>query len=483
MLAISRCILFLLSLNIFLICGCGGVTTTNNTNAPGNTNSSVLVFSDIHFNPFYDPTLVQALVDADVSEWARIFQSSKTTAPSAWGTDTNYPLLKLALSGIRQNLGASPLVVYTGDILGHGIPQSYYTYLNGTKNPRDLADVAAMKVFTGKTVAFVMGQVRASVGNIPVMFAVGNSDSYSGYGPNGPDSSLSQDSRFLPDTAELYYSYFLNGAADHQKFLSTFTTGGYYSAEPPGTRLMVIGLNTVIYSPGIPGNNDSTVHSQLAWLDARLASATTAGKKVWLLMHVPPGADTATTARSIDNNGQIANATMMWKPADQASFLKTLAKYPGVIALTLAGHTHMDEYRILSPADVTCVIPAISPVFGNNPAFKVFTYSRDTLQPVDFRSQNYELASHPSQFDNFYTFSAAYSTHGLLNDSLAHLFPELTANTTKQALYRGRYRSQEADSTPATNTASPITTANWPVFFCGIGKMEQQAFLDCVNSY
>ena len=85
-----------------------------------------------------------------------------------------------------------------------------------------------------------MEQVRSSVGNIPVMFAVGNSDSYTGLGP---------DSSFLSNTAELYYTNFLNGTVDHQTFLNTFTSGGYYSAEPPGTNLMVIGLNTFEFSP------------------------------------------------------------------------------------------------------------------------------------------------------------------------------------------------------------------------------------------
>ena len=39
-----------------------------------------------------------------------------------------------------------------------------------------------------------------------------------------------------------------------------------------------------------PSNNDSAVYTELGWLDATLASAQAAGQKVWLLMHVPPGA-------------------------------------------------------------------------------------------------------------------------------------------------------------------------------------------------
>jgi hypothetical protein len=326
-----------------------------------------------------------------------------------------------------------------------------------------------------------MQQVRSSVGNIPVMFAVGNSDSYSGYGPGYPDSS------FLPNTAELFYTKFLNGSADHQEFLTTFQSGGYYSAEPPGSNMMVIGLNTIIFSPLVTGDNDSTVNTELAWLDSRLASAKAEGKKVWLLMHAPPGADLATTANHVDNNGHLdkTSATMMWKPDYQASFRQIFSKYPDLITLMLAGHTHMDEYRIPSSSDLLEITPGISPYFGNNPAFKVFTFANDTFKPIDYRSLNYDLATMPTpgQFNSYYTFSAAYSAAGLLDHSLAQLFPALVTNKAKQALYRGYYFSGHNYSIPITNLNLPITDTNWPILCCGIGRMEQQELIDAVNSY
>ncbi|MBF0476024.1 MAG: hypothetical protein HQK59_09365 [Deltaproteobacteria bacterium] len=460
-------LLFALTL-LLQLAGCGSDTDTTN-------NFPAVVFSDVHFNPYYDPSLFQALNSADVGQWANIFKTSRLTSPSTWGSDTNYPSLVLALSSIKQNLGASPLILFTGDILGHYMPQLFYTYLNGTQNPRDDSDVAAMKVFTDKTVAFVMDQVKSSVGNIPVMFAIGNGDSYTGYGP---------DSSFLADTAELYYTKFVNGTVDHQAFLNTFKAGGYYSAEPLGTNMMVIGLNTILFSPSVPGNNDSAVATELAWLASTLAAAKAEGKTVWLLMHVPPGADIGSTAKLVDNNGHLTSATMMWKPAYQTGFLQIVAKYPGIISLTLAGHTHMDEYRILPTSDVLEITPGISPVFGNNPAFKVFTFSKDTFKPNDYSTLNYDLAAMPVQFNNYYTFSAAYSMKGPLDASLTQLFPALVTNSAKQALYRGYYYTGHNSPTSATDTSSnPITNKNWPVYWSGIGRMDQQALIDSVNSY
>jgi hypothetical protein len=460
-------LVFLTCLLIFSLTGCTG--TGNGTNTTNNF--TVVVFSDVHFNPFYDPNLFPALVAAEPTEWANIFKTSTITTPSTWGNDTNYPLLILALSNIRQNLGASPLIIFTGDILGHRFSQMFYALYYGSQGVPAVPDataVTAMETFADKTVDFFTEQVRSAVGNIPVMFAVGNNDSYEDHGP---------DSTFLANTAEYFYTNFLNGTVDHQAFLDTFKKGGYYSAEPPGTNLLVIELNTVPFSPSYPvGDTSNAVAAELAWFDSQLAQAKAAGKKVWLLIHIPPGADIYSTAQSVDNNGHIATATMMWMQDYQASFLKILSKYPGIITLMLAGHTHMDEYRIQSSSDVIEITPSISPRSGNDPAFRVFTFSPGTFKPIDYRALYYDLSTNPEQFNSYYTFSTAYAMHGLLGGSLAQLFPALVTDNARQALYRGDYFSGH-------NSPAYITDTNWPVFWCGIGNMEQQEFINCVNAY
>ena len=306
-------------------------------------------------------------------------------------------MLALALSSIKQNLGASPLIIFTGDILGHDFPKTFFELYYGNlgvpvpDNDAILADVAAiaaMEAFADKTVAFFMGQVRSTVGDIPVMFAVGNADSYLGALP---------EPSYLSNTAELYYTQFLNSTVDHQTFINTFTSGGYYSAEPAGTNLMVIGLNSVMFNYDFGDTLKSDVDAELTWFDLQLAQAKAAGKKVWLLMHIPPGADKYSTAQNnVDANGHLTTATMMWNQDYQARFLQILSNYPGTIALTLAAHTHMDEYRIMSPNNVLEITPGITPYFGNNPAFRVFTFSPYTLKPADYSTLNCDLATTPN---------------------------------------------------------------------------------------
>ncbi len=458
----ARYTLFLVLAVLSLSCGCAIGTNPSNT-------FRAVVFSDIHFNPFYDPSLCPRLASTDPAAWASIFQTSRITAPSPWGQDTNYPLLVLALAGIKQNAAATPLMIYTGDLLGHNFSTLFYQYC-ATSDP------AAMQAFADKTVAFVMQQVRSAAGNIPVVFAVGNSDSYTGLGP---------DSTFLSNTADLFYTDFLNSSTDRQAFLASFTSGGYYSAEPIGANLMVIGLNTNPFAP--QSSEESAVLAELSWLDSTLATAQAGGKKVWLLMHIPPGANTVATAatpQAFGSNGQLVAPVMMWVKDDQARLMRILSKYPGLITLVLAAHTHMDEFRILSPDNVLDITPAISPYFGDDPAFRVFTFAQDTFAPANYRSLNYDLATLPARFEDYYTFSQAYSMPGLLDSSWPQLYPELATNSAKQALYIRQYNSGNNSLQSGTQTSwNPITKTNWPIFYCGIGKMSELEFTDCVNSY
>src|ERR1035438_7278117 len=108
--------------------------------------------------------------------------------------------------------------------------------------------------------------------------------------------------------------------------------------------LMIVALNTFALSPGITVDPTMITH-QFAWFDAKLAKAKAAGKKVWLLMHAPPGAVEGTTGGAANDNAQITAATMMWVDSNQDTFMGIIEKYPGVIVMSLAGHTHMDEFR------------------------------------------------------------------------------------------------------------------------------------------
>jgi hypothetical protein len=461
--------------------GCSGVSGGNGS--AGSDNLPVLVFSDVHFQPYIDPflpnsvnpnltpenvqlnaALVTQLVAADTSEWPAIFEgtlNAKNIAPSLPFSDTNYALLKLALASITQNLGKCPAVIFTGDFLGHGLDQLYSHYLLNAQ-PGDA------NTFVDKTLTFVLQQIRAAVGAVPVYFALGNCDSYTGYGP---------DSTFLASNAQQLYTLALNGAGNQADVIGSIQNGGYYSVEPAEMNLMIIALNTFALSPNI-AVEQAMIPGQFTWFEGKLAEAKAAGKKVWLLMHAPPGAVESTTGQqpNDNDNGQIAAATMMWAENYQEQFMGIIEQYPGVIAMSLAGHTHMDEFRLMSPGNALAITAGISPFFGNNPAYKIFILDGMSLAPTDYTAVNCNLLATPSQFNNFYTFSQAYALEGPLATSLTELYPALIESNAAKLQYQGAFFS-------GNNTSSPITSLNWPVYWCGIGYMDETEFFAAVNAF
>jgi sphingomyelin phosphodiesterase acid-like 3 len=441
----------------------------------------VVTLADLHFNPLYDPTLYSALMAAEPSQWATIYQGSKIKNPAAAGTDTNYPLLVLTLKSLKQKTVASPVVLFTGDMLGHNIPPMFYTlYYKTAQYPTpSSAAVAAMQQFIDKTVAFVAAQVRASAGDAPVIFAVGNIDTYGvGLGP---------DSTFLTNNAQTFYTQFLGNSVDQEAFIGTFTTDGYYSAQPLGSTLRVLGLNTNSFVAGVPSNSEAD--PELEWLNAQLEAAQAAGQKVWILMHVPPGANSQSTAQNAAKAGtpdQVNESTtaMMWDSHYEAIFMQTLANYPGVVTLMLAGHTHMDEYRILPTGHILEQLPGISPCFGNNPAFKVLTVKKDTLTATDYDSFYYDLSRRPDQFERLYQLSATYGWQVSLDSSLRWLYPQLVGNKVVRGEYVYYYASGSIALIPATKTPwNPINSPDWPIFACTISTLDEPDYIDCVNTY
>ena len=196
--------------NIVWVLGCGGAKTAPVTPVVTPSTYTVVAISDIHFNPLANPALFPQLVAQPASQWQSIFaadQSANPISPATFGADTNYPALVLALAALKQNLGSSPVVLFSGDMLGHDLSQCFYELYTASTLPAQLnpatcpvilrrprAETAAMQSFLDKTVAFVSMQIRANVGNVPVIFVPGNIDTYSIYG-TGPDAQFLQTTR------------------------------------------------------------------------------------------------------------------------------------------------------------------------------------------------------------------------------------------------------------------------------------------------
>ena len=316
------------------------------------------------------------------------FENSSVTDLSSWGQETNYPLLKRTLEAAGQSVGEGQAVIFDGDILAHKFPETFFQ-LYGEEDPE------ALRSFVYKSMVFFSAQVRERLGNVPVMFTLGNNDSYAG------DYLLVPGGAFLTDTAELFYNTFLLGQADWETYFSTYSTGGYFVAAPPGAKVLFVCLNSVLFSnhrsEECTDEADNVPGRQLDWLEQVLEKARGNGKKVFLVTHIPTGMSIYSTVRTyMDANGKISDAEVFWKESCQSRFLDICRRYASVIEAIFNGHTHMDEYRLILDRDgdaykAAIVTPAVSPQYGNNPAFKVLTLRGEDWKPLDYRFVSCDL--------------------------------------------------------------------------------------------
>lgn len=455
-------LLLILTLIFGLAAGC----TFGSSGFHITSSESFVAITDIHFTPFYDPEIFDALVRAEAEDWSTIFSSSSIKTIPSWGQETNYPLLVKTLDSASLAVDSDPFLIFLGDILAHNFREQFFA-LFGSENEE------ALRTFVFKTFRFIMLQFRERFDSAPVFFVLGNNDSYAG------DYSLVTGGRFLDDTAEPFYDLLLKEVADPAEFFTTYKEGGYYSALPRGEKVMFICLNTVLFSTHRPLADEGW--EQLEWLEQTLARAEAEGRIVWLLSHIPPGPDVYdTVSRYMDETGHISEVGLMWNREYLDRFLEITARYQNIIKISFGGHTHMEEYRMsfsneIEPDLLMIINPAVTPLFGNNPAYRVFNMDADDWELLDYRTEAIALQNHAQDYETLYVFSQAYGSVTPLAVALSALYPELFSDRAKEDSFRRFYYAGH-------NEASNIKDLNWPAYRCAVGNMNPDGYMDCVNS-
>ena len=249
--------------------------------APAAFAAPVLNLSDVHFDPFADPSLVNELAAAPAVEWESILLRSGS-AVATWGEETNAALLDSALGAMRAASPQPALMFFTGDVLAHKFEEKYLDYTGDDSR-------AGLRSFIYKTMDYVISKVADAFPGVPIYYILGNNDAYDG------DYAVAPEGAFLSDMGELLADRFLQSQDDRLQFLPTFTQGGYYSLALPGdSPTRVIGLNSTFFSveydePDETSPGYDPAWQELGWLEDQLETARAQGERVWLLSHIPPG--------------------------------------------------------------------------------------------------------------------------------------------------------------------------------------------------
>ncbi|CAN5407661.1 hypothetical protein BH09BAC6_BH09BAC6_12240 [soil metagenome] len=431
---------------------------------PGN----IISVSDIHFDPFYDPSLMSKLITSDYKLWPGIFGSSTITQFSPYKSDSNFPLFKSALAAMQQQNPGPGFIVITGDFLCHDFTGQYGQY--GSAYPD------SMKSFTAKTIKFMAMLFDQYFPKTVVLPVLGNNDSYCG------DYMIEPAGPFLNMFAKAWVPLQRNNSpAADINFVNAFSKGGYYTFPIPGSPGgMLVLLNTVFFSKkyvnycgSMPGN---PAGDELTWLGGIFKQNKVIKSKLWLVCHIPPGIDAYLSSQP--GQGSCAqNIHAMWKDSSNKVFLDLVTKNAAFIHAGFAGHTHMDDFRVFynkagTPVSFLHITPAISPYFGNNPGFQLVSYNKTSFNLLNSQTYYLNLNNSNPAWAFEYNFNTTYGISGINPLTLDQVRKKLSSGT----VYLNKYIGYYDVSNPSLNG---INSGNWKAFWCTTGNLSKASFAGC----
>lgn len=343
-----------------------------------------IALSDIHFDPFatcrfYSSScdVVNELQRSDAKQWSVIFEKYEKNPQINYFTDTNYSLLKISLAEVKQVTAQNKpdFMIILGDFLAHDFYKKFKKYAHHNSKQE-------YKRFVKKTLEYLTIEINAIDPMINVYPVLGNNDSYTGnykVVPNG---------LFLREISQVW-SLFIKDKTNLQRFHNDFKTGGYYAIRLSDKHYRIIILNTVLFSD--KSQNAAVKEAavqQLAWLKTQLAEAKQNNEWVIIAYHIPVGIDIFKTFHF-----GFSMSKEFWMPEYNRSYENILRQYPTVVSGILAGHVHTDAFQsLISKARVPVIfIPSISPIYGNNPGFKIISYTEDHFKLDNICMYDYPL--------------------------------------------------------------------------------------------
>lgn len=409
-----------------------------------------LLISDIHFDPLENKSAVKKLMASPPGEWAAILSAEVPSAPR--GSDSNYRLFREVL-GAAAGKGPYDYVIFQGDGLRHRFREALLA-AGGTDDD--------LPLFSVNTERFVLRTLQETL-QTSVVGAIGNNDSGCGdYRMDPGDSFLEALSAELPA---------LSTSPDAK---SSFLAGGYYSIpNPKVSHQDLIVLNSVLWSPkyrpcksisGDPG------WQELDWLATKLEAAKRNSRSTLLVMHIPPGADVNASL------GKCAE-TPFWNSRYLTRFSEILQEFPGVVRIGFAGHSHRDDFRLVttpngSPQFPIRITSSVSPIYGNDPEFSVMSYDPKTGNVSDFTTYSLALSLPKPVWRAGSSFVKTYGIQTFDAEDVAALAARILARDSKLEL---AYEEHYAMGAPGAVTLGALR-----YYGCALTTLSEMDYQTCV---
>lgn len=429
--------------------------------------SDVLVLTDIHFDPFADRVLAEALAEAPAEEWPGILDRGGERM-SSYSEDTDWNLLRASLDELQAQKKPD-VVLIAGDFLAHNFRTAFDASVGAH-------DDAAYRRFVVKTMRFLALELEHALPQTPILPALGNNDSDCG------DYGIRPGGAFLADT-EAIIAGMIGSAAGENFARSWMALGSYALDDPAQPDFRVIALNNVYFSThyrnSCGGEGDGNpARATLAWLSRALADAAAGQRKVILLYHIPPGIDAFATAR---HAACPATPVPLLAQPYAGELHALMRRYHDTIVADIAGHLHTDGFRILRNGDklfgFVMIAPAISPIISQNPSFRRFTLGADgaisAVQTFYLANLGDAVAGAAPQWRAEASFEQSWNLARFDAASLEMLYHRLGTSEAAQQRWIQSYGVQG----PAS---AAVTLQNFSVYRCSVGSDQSSDFARCL---
>lgn len=429
-----------------------------------------LNFSDLHFDPFYDSTIVTELINSDFTEWENIFLNSKVQKINIYKSDSNFPLFKSSMEEMSSRIPDPDFIIITGDFMGHDFSNEYIKF-SGINNTDSIYS------FKAKTIKFITSYILKYYPHTLIFPSIGNNDDFCG------NYKITPEGDFLKLISELWEPLVNTAGSNNENFREDFSKGGYCILNFPGiSNFKMILLNTIYFSPKYLNQCGDTLTDpgmeELQWLDSVLQQNTKPGFKVMLSYHIPPGADIYGTIHGKgDCREKIFTA---WKEEYSEPFIRIINKYSNVISSQFAGHFHRDDFRVfydrLDPVSFIHITPSISPIYDTNPSYQIFYYDRSESGIALTNYETYylkDIETDEPYWTFEYDFNKSYEVSSVTPASM-HSVSEKIFNDEK---YKNRYIEYY---TSMNNAMTEKDMSSWRYNWCGLGHLTKNDYAQCM---
>lgn len=431
-----------------------------------------LNFSDLHFDPFYDSTIVDELVNSDYTEWESIFLNSNVQKVNLYKSDSNFPLFRSSMEEMSTRIPDPDFIIITGDFMGHDFSVEYEKF-TGINN------IDSLYEFKAKTIRFITSYILKFYPQTLIFPSVGNNDDFCG------NYKITPEGDFLNLISVIWKPLVNAGGSNNDNFTEDFSKGGYCVLNFPGMKnFKMILLNTIYFSPKYINQCGDTLRDpgteELVWLDSVLQQSTKLGQKVMLSYHIPPGADIYGTIHGKgDCEEKIFSA---WKDKYTEMFFRMVIKYGKSISSQFAGHFHRDDFRIFydwfEPVSFIHITPSISPIYDTNPSYQIFYYDQNEYEIVLNNFETYylkDIETDKPYWTFEYDFNKSYDESAVTPLSMHNVSEKIFNDEKYRTSYIKYYTGMNAGMTVKD-------MSNWRYNWCGFGNLTKNDYANCMCS-